>query len=176
MRGADALALGRLVGSFRDEGSQRAVVRCVYREHVLSGVELHCTALHRTTSSIPKPGPQLQTESTKEPQWIAFPSHIPRTQSSLHSSISFLVPLIYDMPVAPKSFVGALATFIGMSHRGQNHDILSNKLTVGSFTYTAYVARYEGNQIDAARTRWQDQMKRGNAAMSGGASLLGSTK
>ncbi|KAF2442876.1 hypothetical protein P171DRAFT_486845 [Karstenula rhodostoma CBS 690.94] len=63
------------------------------------------------------------------------------------------------MPAAPKSFVGALATFI-----------------VGSFTYTAYVARYEGNQIDAARTRWQDQMRRGNAAMSGGVSLLEATK
>lgn len=41
-----------------------------------------------------------------------------------------------------------------------------------SFTYTAVVARHEGNNIDAARTRWQNQMKRGNLAMSGGVTGL----
>ena len=77
------------------------------------------------------------------------------------------------MPTAPKSFVGALATFIGKlacTSLPARRFVLMG--TVGSFTYTAYVARYEGNQIDAARTRWQQQMKRSNAALSGGASLL----
>jgi hypothetical protein len=80
------------------------------------------------------------------------------------------------MPVAPKSFVGALTTFIGTSPARTDHELHANDRSVGSFTYTAYVARYEGNQIDAARTRWQDQMRRGNAALSGGASLLEPTK
>ncbi|KAF2203083.1 hypothetical protein GQ43DRAFT_284552 [Delitschia confertaspora ATCC 74209] len=44
------------------------------------------------------------------------------------------------MPAATKTFMPALATFIALS-----------------FTYTAVVARKEGNTIDAARTRWQQQ-------------------
>ncbi|KAJ4288668.1 hypothetical protein N0V90_011905 [Kalmusia sp. IMI 367209] len=63
------------------------------------------------------------------------------------------------MPAAPRSFVGALSAFIALS-----------------FTYTAVVARYEGSTIDAARTRWQNQMRRGNEAMSGGVTLLEATK
>ncbi|PSN74203.1 hypothetical protein BS50DRAFT_627550 [Corynespora cassiicola Philippines] len=60
------------------------------------------------------------------------------------------------MPAQPKSFWPALASFIAFS-----------------FTYTAVVARGEGNAIDNARTRWQNQMQRGNQAMSDhGASLL----
>ncbi|KAF2247062.1 hypothetical protein BU26DRAFT_520332 [Trematosphaeria pertusa] len=53
------------------------------------------------------------------------------------------------MPMTPKSFWPALAGFLALS-----------------FTYTAVVARGEGNTIDAARKRWQDQKKRGDAAMS----------
>ena len=46
-----------------------------------------------------------------------------------------------------------------------------------SFTYTAVVARGEGNAIDNARSRWQQQKARGDAAMSAyGASLLESHK
>ncbi|CAI6336265.1 unnamed protein product [Periconia digitata] len=56
------------------------------------------------------------------------------------------------MPAVAKSFWPALATFIGLS-----------------FTYTFTAARSEGNSIDAARTRWQQQMQRGNLALSGGA-------
>ncbi|KAF1952156.1 hypothetical protein CC80DRAFT_377055, partial [Byssothecium circinans] len=55
------------------------------------------------------------------------------------------------MPAAPKSFLPALATFITLS-----------------FTYTAVSARNEGSTIDAARTRWQQQMMRGNQALSHG--------
>ncbi|PVH93351.1 hypothetical protein DM02DRAFT_541726 [Periconia macrospinosa] len=62
------------------------------------------------------------------------------------------------MPLAAKSFWPALATFIGLS-----------------FTYTAIAARNEGNTIDAARTRWQQQMQRGNLAMSGGVTSLEET-
>jgi len=32
--------------------------------------------------------------------------------------------------------------------------------------YTTYVARTEGNAIDNARTRWQQQKMRGDSAMS----------
>ncbi|KAF2873966.1 hypothetical protein BDV95DRAFT_604185 [Massariosphaeria phaeospora] len=53
------------------------------------------------------------------------------------------------MPIATKSYGPALAAFLALS-----------------FTYTAIEARAEGNTIDAARTRWQQQMQRGNQAMS----------
>ncbi|KAF2649802.1 hypothetical protein K491DRAFT_721334 [Lophiostoma macrostomum CBS 122681] len=60
------------------------------------------------------------------------------------------------MPAVTKSFMPALAAFIAFS-----------------FTYTAVVARHEGNAIDNARTRWQQQMQRGTDAMSAyGASQL----
>ncbi|KAF2642214.1 hypothetical protein P280DRAFT_296913 [Massarina eburnea CBS 473.64] len=58
------------------------------------------------------------------------------------------------MPATPKSFWPVLAGFIAVS-----------------FTYTAVSARNEGNTIDAARTRWQQQMKRGNQALSHGMTL-----
>ncbi|KAF2749904.1 hypothetical protein M011DRAFT_484580 [Sporormia fimetaria CBS 119925] len=53
------------------------------------------------------------------------------------------------MPATPKSFLPALATFLALS-----------------FTYTAVVARNEGNAIDNAKRRWQQQKARGDAAMS----------
>ncbi|KAH7128361.1 hypothetical protein B0J11DRAFT_578582 [Dendryphion nanum] len=60
------------------------------------------------------------------------------------------------MPVAAKSYWPIFAGFIAFS-----------------FTYTTVVARKEGNAMDAARTRWQQQKLRGDQAMSAyGASLL----
>lgn len=60
------------------------------------------------------------------------------------------------MPVATQSFLPALAAFMALS-----------------FTYTAVVAKGEGNAIDNARSRWQQQKARGDAAMSAyGASML----
>ncbi|KAF1995755.1 hypothetical protein P154DRAFT_580627 [Amniculicola lignicola CBS 123094] len=60
------------------------------------------------------------------------------------------------MPIAPKSYAPALAAFLALS-----------------FTYVAVVAKNEGAQMDGARARWQQQMHRGNKAMSDyGASLM----
>ncbi|KAF2274767.1 uncharacterized protein EI97DRAFT_434994 [Westerdykella ornata] len=60
------------------------------------------------------------------------------------------------MPAAAKSFWPALAAFMALS-----------------FTYTAVVARNEGNAIDNAKRRWQQQKARRDAAMSAqGAHLL----
>ncbi|ORY09825.1 hypothetical protein BCR34DRAFT_602548 [Clohesyomyces aquaticus] len=53
------------------------------------------------------------------------------------------------MPLQPKSFWPALAAFVG-----------------ASFTYTYVVARGEGNAMDGARTRWQQQKMRGEQAIS----------
>ncbi|KAF2794418.1 hypothetical protein K505DRAFT_219545, partial [Melanomma pulvis-pyrius CBS 109.77] len=53
------------------------------------------------------------------------------------------------MPVPAKSMLPALTTFL-----------------VLSLTYTTIVARKEGQNIDSARTRFQQQRLRGNQAMS----------
>lgn len=42
----------------------------------------------------------------------------------------------------------------------------ANSYPAFSFTYTTVVARGEGNAMDAARTRWQQQKMRGDNAMS----------
>lgn len=72
------------------------------------------------------------------------------------------------MPMTPKSFWPALAGFLGafLSTHLQYLQGDANQDPALSFTYTAVVARGEGNTIDAARKRWQDQKKRGDAAMS----------
>jgi hypothetical protein len=45
-------------------------------------------------------------------------------------------------------------------------DDLLTKLSVLGVGYTTHVARTEGKVIDDARTRWQQQKKRADSAMS----------
>lgn len=71
------------------------------------------------------------------------------------------------MPAPAKSFWPALAGFIGecrcTQHRVRGRH--ANRHAAFSFTYTAVVARGEGNTIDAARSRWQAQKRRGDEAI-----------
>jgi len=75
------------------------------------------------------------------------------------------------MPAVPKSFMPALGAFIGMyrrpccTHLKCDSANMACFLLAFSFTYTAIVAHKEGSSVDAARTRWQEQMRRGNEAM-----------
>jgi hypothetical protein len=75
------------------------------------------------------------------------------------------------MPAITKSYLPALAGFIGEPSPLRSLLALSNLAIAFSFTYTTVVARKEGAAVDGARTRWQQQKARGDHAMYG-ANLL----
>ena len=68
------------------------------------------------------------------------------------------------MPVPTKSFWLPLASFLG-TYYSDRFSRNANVFQALSFTYTAVVARGEGNAMDNARRRWQQQKQRGDAAM-----------